>query len=141
MKKTKRTVKQIIDEGTKNRCYVCHKKYPRQTKTIYLDKDEEYNGNMIVTKTHENSISKVFTVWDGESYQDYSKPFCGKACAEKFARYILKRRGKSEREHIKLIDIFSQFYEVSLDWLIYLGKFYTVNFFNSMILRIKAAVF
>ena len=101
MKKTKRTVRQIIDEGTKNRCYVCHKKYPRKTETVYLSKGEEYRGN------HQ--------VWDGESYQDYSKPFCGKACAEKFARYILKRRGKSEREHINLVDILSQLYEVSLD--------------------------
>ena len=115
MKKIKRTVKQIIDEGSKNRCYVCHKKYPRKTETVYLSKGEEYRGNHQVIDKTEWSNSTNYKVWDGESYQDYSKPFCGKACAEKFARYILKRRGKSEREHIKLVDIFSQLYEVSLD--------------------------
>ena len=112
-KRTKRTVPQIVKEQKENnRCYVCHKKFPKRTETVYLKLDETYQGNMIVLKETTNSVSKSVLLWDGESYIDWEAPFCGKNCATKYAKVVIKKRGKSIRENIELIDLCSESYRL-----------------------------
>jgi hypothetical protein len=111
--KIKRTVRQIHEEQKeKNRCYVCHKKFPKQTTTAYLKLDETYQGNMIVVKETSNLASKTLLLWDGESYNNYDAPFCGKSCATKYAKVVIKKRGKSIRENLELVDLFSDNYRL-----------------------------
>ena len=79
MKKTVKTVKQIIEEQWQgNRCIVCHKKFKRRTQQKYLTCDEPYHGNLIVVKKEKFHNSETLTLWDGESYHDTHKPFVGK---------------------------------------------------------------
>ena len=112
-KRTKRTVHQINEEQKENnRCYVCHKKFPKVTNTVYLKLDETYQGNMIVLKERTNSVSKSVMLWDGESYWKTDAPFCGKSCATKYAKVVIKKRGKSLRENIQLIDLCSESYRL-----------------------------
>ena len=71
-----------------------------------------YQGNKIVLKETTNSLSKTVKVWDGESYWKLDAPFCGKSCATKYAKVVIKKRGKSVRENIQLIDLCSESYRL-----------------------------
>lgn len=111
--KTTKTVKQILQEQKEgNRCICCHKKFARRTETKRLVGDQTYQGNLIVVKSTKYTNSETLKLWDGESYKDSFKPFCGKACAYKYAQYKFKREGYNKRTVITLIHRYSELYNV-----------------------------
>jgi len=114
MKKTVKTVKQIIEEQRQgNRCIVCHKKFKRRTQQKRLTCDEPYHGNLIVLKKERFwNDSVTLTLWDGESYHDTHKPFCGKDCAYKYAQFKIKTKGIDTVTTVRLVDTYSRTYEV-----------------------------
>ena len=112
-RRTVKTVKQIIEEQRQgNRCIVCHKKFQRKTQQKYLTCDEPYHGNSIVVKKEKFSNSETLTLWDGESYHDTHKPFCGKGCAYVYAQFIIKTQGIDDITTVRLVDVHSSIYEV-----------------------------
>jgi len=114
MKKTVKTVKQIIEEQWQgNRCIVCHKKFKRRTEQKRLTCDEPYHGNLIVLKKERFwNDSVTLTLWDGESYHDTYKPFCGKDCGYKYAQFKIKTKGIDTATTVRLVDTYSRTYEV-----------------------------
>jgi hypothetical protein len=114
-KRTVKTVKQIIEEQREgNRCIVCHKKFQRKTQQKRLTCDEPYHGNLIVLKKERFwNDSVTLTLWDGESYHDTNKPFCGKGCAYVYAQFIIKTKGIDNITTVRLIHVHSSIYEVT----------------------------
>lgn len=123
---TKRTVKQIIDEQNKhNRCIVCHKKFKRKTEIEFVDAGVEYKGNYQLISRDKNYSHRFegdkfihrdkLSLWDGESYHDYLKPFCGKDCSYKYAKYVYDLRGKKTKDVLTLIHRHSKTYTIVAD--------------------------